>query len=85
METCGRFRRTVDNVLTAAVSLGFAAALVYDPQFVVGYTPPEPFGHLWMGDPMGKVLHLTVEHWRNEMPLRSMAREIAQAGKATAG
>ena len=61
-------------------NLAFAAALVYDPQFVVGYTPPVDFEYLWLGDPMGKVLYLTEEHWRREMPIRNMARELAQAG-----
>jgi hypothetical protein len=39
--------------------------------------------YLWLGDPMGKVLYLTEEHWRRETPIRNMARELAQAGKAS--
>jgi hypothetical protein len=65
-------------------NLSFAAALVYDPKFVVGYTPPEPFGSLWLGDPMGKVLYLTVEHWRDEMPLRNIGK-LAQEPEGPIG
>ena len=39
--------------------LDSAAALVYAPNFVVGYVPPVEFEHLWMGQRWGKVLYLT--------------------------
>jgi hypothetical protein len=37
-----------------------AAALVYAPNFVVGYVLPFDFDNLWMGQAMGKVLYLTL-------------------------
>jgi hypothetical protein len=59
-------------------NLRFAAALVYDPAFVVGFTPPRGFDNLWLGDPMGKILFLTDAHWRDEKPLLDMGVKIAE-------
>lgn len=67
-------------------NLAFAAALVYDGQFVVGYVPPVDFDNLWLGDSMGKVLYLTDAWWRDEMPILNLGRQLAarqNADKAT--
>lgn len=54
-------------------NLRFAAALVYAGEFVVGYVPPTEFNNMWLGNPMGKILFLTV-WWRDERTLRELAR-----------
>ena len=59
-------------------NLAFAAALVYDPNFVVGFTPPVAFRSLWLGNPMGKVLFLTDAYWREEQPVRDLGLRIAR-------
>ena len=58
-------------------NLRFAAALVYDPNFVVGFTPPRDFDNLWLGMPMGQVLFLTDAYWRDEQPLLDTGRQLA--------
>lgn len=57
-------------------NLFFAATRVYAAQFVVGYTPPEDFNNLWLGQAMGKVLHLTSE-WIDEEKLLGKCRRAA--------
>jgi len=55
-----------------------AAALVYAPNFVVGYTPPVEFDNLWMGNASGKALYLTQE-------FRGLAPLIRHLGAKRAG
>jgi hypothetical protein len=43
-------------------NLNFAAVLVYDTKFVIGYTPPPFFDNLWFGHQSGNILYLTNEH-----------------------
>jgi hypothetical protein len=43
-------------------NLNFAAVLVYDTKFVIGYTPQGGFDNLWLGHKSGKILYLTDEH-----------------------
>jgi hypothetical protein len=62
-------------------NLAFAAALVYSGQFVVGYTPPPEFDHLWLGQAMGKVLYLTEEWRRGAQALLDVGRQLAAAPK----
>jgi hypothetical protein len=57
-------------------NLFFAAALVYADRFFVGYSPPEDFNDLWLGQAMGKVLHLTSE-WNDEQKLLEKCRRRA--------
>jgi hypothetical protein len=59
-------------------NLAFAAALVYDPNFVVAFTPPVAFHSLWLGNPMGKFLFLTDAYWREEQPIRDLGLKIAR-------
>jgi len=60
-------------------NLRFAAALVYtgSGQFFAGFTPPNDFQNLWMGQASGKILYLTLE-WRDvEQPVIEIARRLA--------
>jgi hypothetical protein len=58
-------------------NLFFVATLVYAAQFMVGYTPPEDFNDLWLGQAMGKVIYLTHE-WIDETKL------LEKCGRAAA-
>lgn len=63
-------------------NLNFAAVLVYDEQFVVGYTPPAGFDSLWFGHSSGKILYLTFEHRTGGVKLLDEVRKLA-AGKSS--
>jgi len=56
-------------------NLFFAAVSVYAGEFVVGYTPPDHFNDIWLGDAMGKVLYLTKE-WNDAQKLLEKADRI---------
>jgi hypothetical protein len=59
-------------------NLHFAAALVYDTKFVIGYTPPGGFKNLWLGHKTGKILYLTEEHRDvGDAKLRALVRKLA--------
>ena len=61
-------------------NLRWATALVYAPQFVVGFTPPPSFDNLWLGFDSGQVVFLTDAHWREGgKPLLDIGRAIIEA------
>jgi hypothetical protein len=59
-------------------NLHWVTVLVYAPNFVVAYQPPDNFDSLWLGDRYGKVLYLT------EMPLGSGSEAAAAEGGSQA-
>lgn len=61
-------------------NLRFAAALVYTGSFHAAFTVPEAFDNLWLGDPMGKIVHLT-DSWVQE---RGADRLVLERGRRIA-
>jgi hypothetical protein len=66
-------------------NLRWAAALVYAPDFVVGFTPPVAFDNLWLGLRSGQMVFLTDAHWRGEKPVRDIGRTIVEATEVAPG